>query len=100
MEDKTKEKIKRIVGEYKRMFPGEYNLVIKQIKRNRDNQRTKFAEMKQTGIVERALIEIPETLNTMFRLRFTENEEEEFRTKKAMRWFAKEYPMFSLAEKI
>lgn len=100
MEKQTQTKIKGIVEEYKRMFPDEFELVILQIRKNRNNQITKFAEMKKTGIIERALIEMPETLNTMFTLRLNDDETEEFRTKKAVRWFAGAFPMFALAEKV
>lgn len=96
----TKKKINEIVESYKRMFPDEFNLVIEQIKLNRKKQRDKFATLKKTDFVERALIETPELLNSMFDLRLTDNEKIEFKSKKGIRWFAEQYPMFKIAEKI
>lgn len=96
----TKTKIKGIVENYKMLFPGEFKLVIEQIKMNRKKQRDKFATLKKTVFVERALIETPQTLNSMFDLRLTDDEKIEFKSKKGVRWFANEFPMFKLAEKI
>jgi len=100
MEKATKLKIKTIVKDYIEMFPEEFCLAVRQIKRNRDNQRTKFAELKKTDFVERGLIEVPQTLNSMFYSQLTEDEMEELRTKKGIRWFANTFPVFKLAEKI
>ena len=96
----TKQKVKGIVDYYKRLFPDEYWLVIKQISENRKNQVNKFASIKGNDFVERALMETPETLNSMFDLRLADNEKLEFKSKKGIRWFANAYPEFRLAEKI
>lgn len=100
MENKTKAKIKEMVKNYKKLFPEEFALVVEQIKLNRKTQRDKFATLQKTVFVERALIETPETLNTMFNLRLTDKEKKEFGSKKGVRWFAKTFPMFKLAEKV
>lgn len=96
----TKKKIAQIVENYKMMFPGEFRLVIEQVSRNRKMQRDKFATLRKTDFVERALIEIPQTLSSMFDLRLADDEKIEFKSKKGVRWFAGAYPMFKLAEKI
>lgn len=100
----TKTKIKTIVENYKMLFPDEFVLTIRQVALNRKAQRDKFASLKKgkfkADFVERALVETPETLNSMFDLRLTDDEKIEFKSKRGIRWFAKEYPMFKLAERI
>ena len=83
------------------IFPTEYDLAINQIKKNRLNQGSDLGKLKdKTIFVERALMEVPETLDTMFTLRLSDSEKEEFREKKSVRWFVKEFPMFKLAQKV
>lgn len=98
--EQTKQRIKGIVDYYKRLFPGEYWAVVKQVKMNRDNQQNKFGAIKGNEFVERALVETPETLNSMFDLRLADDEKLEFKSKKGMQWFANAYSEFRLAEKI
>lgn len=100
MKESTKNSIRGIVKYYKRLFPDEYSLAVKQIEQNRKNQINKFASIKGNEFVERALIEVPETLSTMFTIRLTEDEMKEFKEKKSVHWFATEFPQFKLAEKI
>lgn len=100
LRESTKRKLKQIVWNYKMMFPHEFNLVIEQIAVNRKQQADEFATLKETVFVERALIEVPETLSSMFDIRLAEDEKIEFRSKVGIRWFANSFPMFKLAEKI
>lgn len=100
MNESTKISIRKIVKYYKRLFPDEYNLAIKQIEYNRRDQINKFASIKGNDFVERALTEIPETLSTMFTIRLTDFQMKEFREKRSVHWFAGEFPQFKLAEKI
>ena len=106
--DVTKKKIIGLVEGYKLAFPDEYRAVIPQIKRNRDANLKKTGDITQhrkTVIPERPINEYPETLFTIFNMRLDEEERnwffnDEETSKKAARWFARQFPEFSRVEKI
>ena len=104
-------KITQIVQQYKNLFPQEYLDVVEIVKQERLNQRTQFADMPKgsmakgatTPMVERALIKWPVTLYNLMGMKLTEEEKNYLfsdKDKKGLRWFAKKYPEFKLADKI
>ena len=93
-----KMKIEGIVLDYIHLFPLEFEAIKKIVKEKRDKQITKFGEMKQSGLVERATGEYPETLDGMLRQRLTNDELLELQTKEGMRWFYLKFKEFSLTQ--
>lgn len=100
-----KNKITEIVIDYKRLFPGEYKDVVDLMKQKRNQTKDEFASirgkhsLKSHGAVERALYEIPETLDGIFSLRLTEKEKEYYRSKQCARWFAGTFKEFASSPK-
>ena len=99
--DLTKNRIKSIVGGYKALFPEEYEALVKFIEQNRKLQDNEFASLKkEQNMLERALYEISETLDTMIGQKLSAEELTFFKSKEGGRWFAKTFPQFALAIKI
>lgn len=96
----------KIVENYKLLFPQEYNAVVQYLKERRKDLKTKFAEvidtkggLKSFEILERAIHEVPVTLEKMFSLSLTTEELLWLRTKQGARWFAREYKEFLSGDK-
>ena len=96
----VKLKVSRLVEGYIKMFPQEFEGFKVGIRQKRDKQVDKFGSFKKTDYLQRALYEIPETLDTIFRGVLNEDEREWLRTMKAARWFTKTFKEFSLIEKV
>lgn len=95
----AKNKITQGVKDYIKLFPGEYQDVIKDIKKKKA-VTNKFAELKGTDVVQRLLFEIPETLFTIINTRLTDEEKKWFESVEAGRWFAQSFRQFTVAEKL
>ena len=91
-------KISALVEGYKKAFQEDYVLMCRVVQGLRGKQKTKFAEMPQTGYNERLLGEYPETLDAIFNLRLTQEEKDYFNSKKGARWFFKKYKEFSMTD--
>jgi len=106
--NKTQSKIKKLVSEYKRIFPIEYQAVIKIVKEKREKQRTvsvigsngtiSRSIKSESEVLKRPLIEYSETLETIFETRLTDIEKKYFKSKKGSLWFAKEFKEFRIPE--
>lgn len=92
--------IKTFVDEYKKLFPIEYAMFLKQMEMNKLNTYNKFAEIKGTDALERKLIEYPETLYTILYDKLSPEGLAWLTTKKGARWFARKFPEFKVATKI
>lgn len=95
---KTQNRIKNLVEGYKIFFPQEYEKVCDAIIMQRQVQADEFATLKGEHVVQRALYEISENLYSSFIKELTSEELEYFKTNEGGRWFAKEFPMFSLTK--
>jgi hypothetical protein len=95
-----RDKIKFYVEEYKRLFPYEYLDFKSMMRQKQLAQADKFSEVKQTDLLERALIEYPATLFAIFQMKLTEDEMEKMGSKKMARWMHRTYPEFRVAEKL
>ena len=100
-----KQKIVGLVETYARLHPNEIKLMKSYMEEVRhDLQDKKFATAKGEGgaemVIERKLYEIPETLFTIFLENLSVDEQTDFKSKEMARWFAKEFPLFRVPEKI
>ena len=96
----TKSRIQNLVKGYKELFPNEYTMVVEAVEMQRRLQKDEFASVQHEGVIGRALIEWPEKLHSMIYDTLDSEELEYFISKECIRWFAKTFPEFALAEKI
>lgn len=70
----------------------------------KDNRETladpKFAEVRRTDVLDRHLVEYPETLYSSFMRSMEEEELASFLSKEGQRWFARNYPEFTVPQKV
>jgi hypothetical protein len=100
MNDTLKEKIKKVVLDYKKLFPQEYDDVKEVVKQKRNLKANPFGATLKDSALGRHILEMPETLHAIFNLRLDDEEMKVFNLKDSKRWFAKEFKEFSVAEKI
>lgn len=103
--DSTKERIKKVVREYIRAFPVEYENFLKSHRVRQYNKQNKFAEIKGGDQLVRHLVEIPESLYMALRMKL---EDEQFNwlysvggfenSHAGMSWFMKTFPQFKVSE--
>lgn len=97
-------KIRDIVKDYVKLFPDEYKLVCEYLKEKRTHNKDKFASFKgkdirkTDGVVERALYEIPETLDNLFMMKLSMEDKKYYKTKECARWFANNFIEFKSGE--
>lgn len=98
--------ITKIVEDYIRLRPADFEIVKEGIKMQRGLHLDEFASAKLNGSAyTRALFEIPEELSQMFIMQLTEEEMEWFKAggtnrKEGGLWFAKAFPAFALPSSI
>lgn len=96
-----KEKIIKIVLEYKSIFPQEYEDCKRIVGEKRNNQINNTGSLlSQTDFIERPLLEYPENLFCMLQNNLTLPELNIFHSKEYSRWFGRTFNEFSLVKKI
>ena len=98
--EQAKEKIRRTVGDYTGLHPFEFDAFKTQAARQREERRTKFAEVRGSETIERQIGEWPERLDAMLKFALTDEEWLWFTSVKGCSWFVKNWPMFAAADKI
>lgn len=103
--DATKERVKKIIREYIRMFPTEYEDFMSAQRVRQENKVDKFAELKGHDQLVRHLVEIPESLNLALKMKL---EQEQFDWLfgfneyeghyNGFTWFIKLFPQFKITE--
>jgi len=89
-------KIALVVNSYEKTFPKEFRLFCNQMARNRAEQRNQVSSLKKSDVIERALLDYPETLYDLLLLNLTASEFKFFETKECTRWFAKTFPQYRI----
>lgn len=94
--------ISMAVKDYMKMFPEEYNSVLKAIKIQKNSLKTELAEIKGSHGITRALYTIPEKLHEMISTKLNNEEDElaKFKELDSARWFATKFPMFNITKKV
>lgn len=85
------------VKEYFEMFPEDWEASKIEIESQRLNLKNQFASL-ETSNLRRALFSVPEKLSAMIGMKLSLEERQLFTQKEHARWFAKEFPMFSLTK--
>lgn len=93
-------KIRTAVADYQKMFPDDYKLLVQYVLYQKENLDNDMAEIKGTHAIKRALFTISEKLSGMIALKLDQEETMSFKEKENQRWFAKEFPQFSLVKEI
>jgi hypothetical protein len=100
MHNLTKSKIKLLVEEYQRVFPEEY-AAFQQGQRVRvDLTSDKYASVIDGEALEQHLTEMPETLYTILEKHLSNDQHQELQTKEGMRWFARTFKQYAVAQAI
>lgn len=100
MNPELQEKIKAIVNDYKMYFPAEYEAFKQGQPVKIDKLKNEFASTETDSVIEQHILDYPETLYTMLKMQFVDGEWKQFDEKKMVRWFAKTFPEFAIAQKI
>ena len=99
--NEVQKKIVGITENYMRLFPEEMLDFKKGV---RDKQKDLTHRLGKLGkgddMIERILLEYPETLYNLFMAKLTPEEITYFQSKRCARWYAKTYKDFRVAEKI
>lgn len=88
------------MADYQRMFPEEYQQFLVMIQSQRENLKTEYAELEGVHAIKRGLFSIPEKLSSMIGMKLSEPERQMFKEKENARWFAKEFPQYSLTKEV
>lgn len=92
------DKITHYTEEYMRLFPAEYTDFKLGMRAKRENTN-KFGEMKGgSGMVERVILEYPETLYTIFEKTLTPEQFQYICSKEGSRWFGRKFKEFAITE--
>lgn len=103
--DSTKDKVKKVVEEYIKTFPLEYENFLMSHRQKQDNKINAFAELKGHDQLIRHLFDVPE--NLYFALKLNLQEEElgwlfgtgvYERTYIGVSWFIKAFPQFKITK--
>lgn len=101
----TKERIKKIIKEYIKTFPVEYEQFLNSHRIKQDNKANHFAEFKQGEQMVRHLFDIPETLFMAFKMKLTEEQMDwlygwnDFEGRReGVTWFIRTFPQFKITE--
>lgn len=100
----TKERIKKCVEEYIRLFPLEYEQFKTSTRIKQDSLLTEFAELKGDQMV-RHLFDVPETLYYILMRRLTDEEMDWLYSRNAyerkrdgLTWFIRTFPQFRITK--
>lgn len=95
----TKKLITKIVKDYTIAYKEEFALFKQAMGMKKSTLRDEFGKPEGSDY-HRALLEFPETLYTDFIMKLNEEQLVWFKTKEGAHWFAKEFPLFCLPNKV
>lgn len=103
--DATKERIKKVIREYIRTFPVEYEEFMSAQRVRQENKINKFADFKGSDQIVRHLVEIPESLNLALKMKLEQEQFDwlfgfnEYEGKyNGFSWFIKMFPQFKITD--
>ena len=103
--DATKERVKKVVREYIRVFPFEYDQFLQSHKIKQENKINEFAEFKQHDQLVRHLFDIPESLYLAMKMQLSDEQfcwvfgTGEYEGNYAgVTWFIKMFPQFKITK--
>ena len=105
MGDDTKDKIKKMIKEYVKLFPDEYKLFIDSVRAKQQEKDTKFAEAKGSEVIDRHLFDMPESLFIALKKIMTDEEWEWLfangqyaKDYRGIKWFMRTFKQFNISE--
>lgn len=103
--DATKEKVKKVVREYIRILPLEYEQFLLSQRQKQDNKINDFAELKGHDQLVRHLFDVPESLYLAFKMKLLDDEFEwlfgtgdQEGNYKGVTWFMQTFPQFKISK--
>lgn len=103
--DATKELVKKVVREYMRVFPIEYEQFLNSHRQKQDNKINEFAEFKQHDQLVRHLFDVPESLYLAFKMKLPSEDFDWLfgtgvyeKSYVGVQWFMKTYPQFKITK--
>jgi hypothetical protein len=101
----TKEKIKKVVIEYMKLFPAEYDAFLNSVRQKNEAKSNAYAEIKGGDQMVRHLFDIPETLYYCFRTNLTDDEfnwifgtNDHKKQRAGLSWFIRTFPQFKITK--
>ena len=103
--DATKERVTKVVREYMRVFPVEYEQFLHSHRQKQENTINEFAEFKQHDQLVRHLFDVPESLYLAFKLKLPSEDFDWLfgtgvheKSYTGVKWFMKNYPQFKITK--
>ncbi len=100
MTPKTKMRIRLAVADYQKIFSEDYEAFLAHMTQRREGLNDDFATLEGASNLKRHLTEIPEKLSTMIGIKLSDVERIAFKELENMRWFASEFPQFTLTKEV
>lgn len=94
-----KQRITKIVEDYKVRFAQEYEDFCKGMSDQREFQKDKFASAGLDGALQQKAREVPVTLHNLMQVKLDKEEFRYYNSKLGVEWFARTFREFSPAEK-
>lgn len=103
--DATKELVKKVIREYMRVFPIEYEQFLNSHRKKQDNTINEFAEFTQHDQLVRHLFDVPESLYLALKMKLPSEDFDWLfgtgvyeKSYEGVKWFMKNYPQFKITK--
>lgn len=96
----AKHKIEQVIIQYKKLFKNEYDQFIAGKAERLNLNKDEFGSSGEDTLVERVVLELPETLHNLINKKLNKDESGYYESKEGKRWVAKKYKEFRASEKI
>lgn len=80
------------------MYSAEFKQFKTMMNQKRNSLKGNFAELPGADYIERALLEYPETLYELFRMRLEVEDWKYLDSKEGLYWFGRTFPVFALSK--
>lgn len=101
----TKARITKVIKEYIKTFPVEYEQFLMSHRKKQDNKTNKWGEFKQSDQMVRHLFDIPESLFMALKMKLTDDQFNWFYgfgdyegKRDGVTWFIRNFPQFKITD--
>lgn len=106
MTPEIKKKITEVVKQYTTFYPEEFAAFKKQMADTQYKLNDPYGQTKGDNVITRVLVDMPETLFVLIKLKLTDDEFKKFteddssKTSPGQRWFARTFPAFRVTKDV